>query len=111
MSFFDSALSAIGQTQGGGGFSGALQGLFAQTVAHSELAGKLDALLQEHSIPLSSAQLLGFLKDQGMVEHGEDGVTGTPSLGNIQEHLPQLLSGIAGSAGGLGGLLGGLGRG
>ena len=109
MSFLDSALSAIGNPSHPG-IVGAVQSLFSQLVSHSEVTAKLDTLLAEHSIPLSSQQVLGFLQTQGMVQNTAEGVVGTPALTGLHEQLPQLLSQFSGQGtGGLGGLLGGFG--
>ena len=107
MSFLESALSAAGQSSSGG-VVGAVQGLLSKLVSNAEVTAKLDAILKEHNIPVTSQQVLGFLKEKGMVEQRDQGVIGTPALGNLQELLPQLLGSLSGGAGGLGGGLGGL---
>ncbi len=111
MSFLESALSAVGQSQNGG-VVGAVQGLLSQLVSNTEVTSKLDAILKEHGIPVSAEQVLGFLRQQNMVEDKDGGVVGTPALSGLREQIPQLLAKFAGAnggAGGLGGLLGGFG--
>lgn len=111
MSFLESALSAVGQSPNGG-VVGAVQGLLSQLVSNTEVTAKLDSILKEHGIPVSAEQVLGFLRQQNMVEDRDGGVVGTPALSGLQEQIPQLLAKFAGSngaAGGLGGLLGGFG--
>ncbi|HNY32793.1 MAG TPA: hypothetical protein PKO15_18055 [Fibrobacteria bacterium] len=101
MDLFGAAASAFTSGQGP---TAAIKGLFLQWVSGPDAAGKLDAILREHNLPFSSAQVLGLLRSSGLIEDRDGGVVGTAKLQEPGFDISSLLQGQGGAGGALGGI-------